>query len=126
MGGRVARVPEGESGIRQIGHREYIGGRWDEIGALQFDFLVAHGLRPEHVLLDIACGSFRLGVRAVPYLDAGNYHGIEKERRLIEIGAEQELGAALVAEKRPELIVSAVDEMALGAMAGEDGSPVVP
>jgi hypothetical protein len=27
-------------------HRESVGGRWDEIGALQADFLVSRGLRP--------------------------------------------------------------------------------
>ncbi len=32
-----------------------IGGRWEEIGRLQFDFLVAEGLMPAHTLLDIGC-----------------------------------------------------------------------
>ena len=40
--------PEGETGIQKIGHRAYVGGLWDEIGNLQFEFLVAKGLRPEH------------------------------------------------------------------------------
>ena len=30
--------------------------------------LLAEGLRPEHHLLDIGCGSLRLGCKAVPYL----------------------------------------------------------
>ena len=32
-------VPHGEKGIAKLGHREYIGGLWEEIGNLQFDFL---------------------------------------------------------------------------------------
>lgn len=99
--------PQGEEGVRQAGHRKYIGGAWDEIGTLQFDFLRARGLQPQHRLLDIACGSFRLGVKAVPYLDAGNYFGIEKEQALVDAGLALELGPELVAAKRPEIIVSA-------------------
>lgn len=106
---RLAR-PEGERGIRRLGHREYVGGNWDEIGQLQFDFLVSRGLRPEHYLLDIACGSLRLGVKAVPYLQAGHYLGIDKEAALIEAGVTNELGAVLYAEKKPVLIANAAFE----------------
>ena len=35
------------------------------------------GLRPEHRLLDFGCGALRLGVLAIPYLDAGNYFGVD-------------------------------------------------
>lgn len=103
-------APQGEAGVRAAGHRKYVGGAWDEIGQLQFDFLRGQGLRPDHVLLDIACGSFRLGVKAIPYLDRGHYLGIEKEQALIELGKDKELGVALMTEKAPELIVSAAFE----------------
>ena len=99
--------PQGEHGVRTAGHREYVGGLWEEIGQLQFEMLLAKGLRPEHHLLDIACGALRLGVKAIPYLEAGHYHGVEKERSLVEAGIERELGTALFAERMPELIVSA-------------------
>lgn len=48
--------PDGTVGMYLLGHREYVGGMWDEIGKLQFNFLLSRGLRPEHVFLDIACG----------------------------------------------------------------------
>jgi hypothetical protein len=96
----------GRAGIRQVGHREYVGGHWAEIGALQFDFLVEQGLRPGHVLLDIACGALRGGVHFIPYLEPGNYLGVDKERQLIELGLARELPPAIRAEKRPELLVS--------------------
>jgi hypothetical protein len=45
--------------IHDHGHRESVGGLWDEIGCPQLDFLVEQGLRPHDVLLDVACGSLR-------------------------------------------------------------------
>lgn len=74
-------------------HRSVIGGRWDEIGRLQFDALVARGLKPQHRLLDVGCGSLRGGVHFIPYLDAGNYYGLNINRSLIEAGLARELDA---------------------------------
>jgi hypothetical protein len=54
---------EGEDGIAKLGHRGYVGYMWEEIGTLQFDFLVSTGLRPDSYLLDIACSSLRLGAK---------------------------------------------------------------
>ena len=83
--GRRRWAMEGNMGVRMVGHRAYIGGRWEEWGRVEFEFMVSRGLRPEHVLLDIACGALRAGVHFIPYLDAGNYLGIEKELSLIHI-----------------------------------------
>ena len=101
----LRRPSEGTAGIQKLGHRNYVGGRWDEIGDLQFNFLVAHGLEPQSVLLDIACGSLRLGCRAIPYLAPGHYLGIEKEGELLRAGLEQELDPAVVQRQRPQLVV---------------------
>ncbi len=64
---------EGDKGIAKAGHRFYVGGHWEEIGKLQFDFLRSKGLKPESYLLDIACGSLRLGVKAIPFLEREHY-----------------------------------------------------
>lgn len=98
--------PEGDKGIEAVGHREYIGGNWDEIGTLQFNFLVSKGLKPESFLLDIACGSLRLGVKAIPYLEKGHYLGIEKESGLVEAGLGQEIDPTVKVEKAPRIIIS--------------------
>jgi SAM-dependent methyltransferase len=98
--------PEGEDGIRRLGHREYVGGMWDEIGKLQYEYILAQGLKPEHVLLDIACGSLRSGVHFINYLNSGNYLGVEKEAELIRLGVEDELGAEANAVKKPEFVIS--------------------
>lgn len=99
--------PQGEEDVGQPGHREYVGGRWEEIGRLQFQFLKNEGLEPTDVLLDIGCGSLRGGVHLIPYLERGHYLGIEKERELIERGIREEIGQDLQNKKEPSLVVSA-------------------
>jgi hypothetical protein len=99
-------IPEGLAGVLAIGHRDYVGGMWEEMGQLQFDFLLSRGLEPHHVLLDIACGSLRGGVHFIRYLDPGNYLGIEKEKALIKRALARELPPEVREEKRPELVVS--------------------
>jgi len=96
----------GEAGVAEKGHREYVGGMWDEIGKLQFDFLISKGLKPEHYFLDIACGSLRLGVKAIPYLEKFHYLGVEKEQSLIDAGKKKELQQEMLDIKQPELLVS--------------------
>ena len=100
------RLPEGYAGVRLLGHRRYVGGRWDEIGALQLRFMREQGLEPSHVFLDVACGALRGGVHFIRYLDSGHYLGIEKEESLVVAALARELPPELVREKRPALIVS--------------------
>lgn len=104
--GLIPTIPDGAAGVEQVGHRRYVGGDWGLVGRQQFELLLREGVQPNDVVLDIACGSFRLGVHLIPYLEPGNYLGIEKEAGLIEAGKRDELGAELVAERRPELVVS--------------------
>lgn len=75
-------------------HRDVIGGLWDEVGARQLDFLVGQGLHSGHRLLDIGCGTFRAGVKLVPYLDPGNYYGIDISSELLQAGYTREIAAA--------------------------------
>lgn len=68
-----------------------VGGLWEELGQLQFDFLVAQGLAPHHRLLDVGCGSLRAGVLLIPYLKDGHYFGVDKSSLLITAAREVEL-----------------------------------
>ncbi len=102
----AGRIPQGERGIRLLGHRLYVGGKWEEIGKLQFDYLVRQGLGPQDCFLDIACGALRGGVHFIRYLDAGRYLGLDREAALVEKGIEQELGQEVYEEKRPEFVIS--------------------
>ena len=72
-------------------HRDIVGGRWDETGRAQMALLLAEGLRPEHHLLDIGCGSLRLGCKAVPYLEPGHYWGTDLSGALMRQGYAAEL-----------------------------------
>jgi hypothetical protein len=82
-------------------HRAVIGGLWDELGVLQANFLKAHGLLPLHALIDIGAGSFRAGVKLVPYLDAGNYYATDLQAALLEAGYTHEIIPAGLAERFP-------------------------
>lgn len=104
-----AGAPPEESGdtiVDGIGHRSYVGGLWESLGSLQFRFLIDHGLEPQHVFVDIACGSLRAGVQFIPYLNAGNYLGIDVKQELIDAGIKDELGEKLYKLKRPEFVAS--------------------
>lgn len=100
----AALPPEGVEGVAVMGHRNYVGGMWDEIGQLQYDFLIQNGLQPSDVLLDIACGALRLGVKVIPYLDPGNYLGIEKEESLIQAAVAHEISAEVLSQKQPQIL----------------------
>jgi len=81
-----------------------VGGLWEEIGKLQFDYLVANGLRPEHRLLDIGCGTMRGGRHFIRYLGAGNYTGFDLSAASIE-AARRIVAAEGLTSKRPNLYV---------------------
>lgn len=72
-------------------HRQFVGGLWDEIGNLQFEFLKARGLRSDHLLLDVGCGALRGGVPMVRYLEPGHYYGLDLNEDLLQAGYEREL-----------------------------------
>lgn len=50
---------------------------WESHGKMQLAFMVSEGLRPSSTLLDIGCGVGRAARKFVPYLEAGNYVGID-------------------------------------------------
>jgi SAM-dependent methyltransferase len=50
---------------------------WLEIGQMQFDYLLKHGLQPGDRMLEIGCGNLRAGRLFIDYLDPGNYYGVD-------------------------------------------------
>jgi SAM-dependent methyltransferase len=72
----------------------------------QFKFLLAHGLAPEHRLLDIGCGTLRGGIPLIEYLHSGHYTGIEARPKVLDEG-RKELAEAGLEHKQPQLIAAA-------------------
>lgn len=103
---RLMKVGHGEKGVYEVGHRNYVGGLWEEIGSIQFDFLLSSGISPDCYFLDVGCGSLRLGVHMIPYLDEGRYFAVDKEESLITLGIQKELGEDVWNHKNPIIFVS--------------------
>ena len=91
------------------GHRSVVGGMWEVIGPLQRDFLVSQGLRPDHNLLDVGCGSLRGGVPLTGFLNANRYYGIDISKLLLDVGYEREIQRTELAAKLPRDHLFATD-----------------
>ncbi len=76
---------------------------WQMKRDFQIHFLQSVGLRPQHSLLDIGCGTLRGGIPLIRYLDAGRYTGVEVRDNVLEEG-RQELKEENLEHKRPTLI----------------------
>ncbi|MFB8246920.1 class I SAM-dependent DNA methyltransferase [Streptomyces sp. NPDC055952] len=79
--------------------------QWERIGRLQFDYLVGHGLRPHHRMLDIGCGNLRAGRLFIGHLDTGNYYGIDISPDIL-LAAQDTLVADKLQDKLPHLTLA--------------------
>jgi cyclopropane fatty-acyl-phospholipid synthase-like methyltransferase len=75
---------------------------YDLMGASQFRLLCTLGLRDTHKLLDFGCGSLRVGRLLLPYLQPGNYHGIEPNAWLVQDAIANEIGNDQIRIKQPK------------------------
>ncbi|HFD12654.1 MAG TPA: class I SAM-dependent methyltransferase [Crenotrichaceae bacterium] len=84
-------------------YRAYVGPPhdYDLISAMVFNLLTSLGLRQHHRVLDIGCGSLRIGRLLIPYLNQGNYFGVEPNRWLVNDGIKNETGRNLINIKKP-------------------------
>jgi SAM-dependent methyltransferase len=94
-----------------------IGGMWEEVGGLQYDFLVKRGLQPHHQMLDIGCGTLRGGRHFIRFLDAGHYTGTELSPRAIA-HAEELVEREGLSDKRPSLLVIESGELKFSEFPG--------
>ncbi len=104
-GGDVAYLGEGKK-AGEAHYRAFVGPPrdYDLIAAMCFNLLTCMGLRQQHRLLDIGCGSLRLGRLFIPYLNVGHYVGLEPNAWLVEEGIRNETGKALIDIKRPRFL----------------------
>ena len=90
-------------------YRAYVGppDEFDFMGATQFALAIALGLREEHRLLDVGCGSLRAGRLMLQYLLPGRYFGIEPNERLWREIVAKEIGNDLLTLKQPRFSANA-------------------
>lgn len=74
-------------------YKSFVGpaDKYEMIGQIQFSILKDQGLKEDSKVLDIGCGSLRLGKRLIPYLDENCYYGIEPEIWLVEEALKNEV-----------------------------------
>ena len=89
-------------------YRAYVGPPedYDLIAAMTFNLLTTLGLRQHHSLLDVGCGSLRIGRLLIPYLNQGKYFGVEPNEWLVDEGIRRELGKSLLEIKGPMFFFS--------------------
>jgi SAM-dependent methyltransferase len=85
-------------------YRAYVGRPelYDLIAAMTFNLLTTLGLRQHHSMLDVGCGSLRIGRLLIPYLNKDKYIGIEPNEWLVRQGIRHEIGETLLQIKRPK------------------------
>jgi len=76
---------------------------WTEAGRSTFArYRTMLDLRPAHSVVDLGCGSLRMGYQFIDYLDRGRYLGIELVPELLAMGREL-IGKELLEAKAPTL-----------------------
>ena len=89
----------------ELNPQEAVGGQWEIIGQLQFEFLVKRGLSPNHTMLDIGCGTLRGGRHFIKYLNISNYYGMDISPKAIEYAKQLVINEEL-SEKKPRIILN--------------------
>lgn len=89
-------------------YRAYVGppADYDLVAAMTFNLLAALGCRQHHRVLDVGCGSLRVGRLLIPYLNVGGYAGVEPHDWLVSEGIEKEVGEDQVRVKKPRFHVA--------------------
>jgi SAM-dependent methyltransferase len=107
----VMRSDTARSAAAAVGSKTHES--WLQLGQMQFDYLVSHGLKPDMRMLDIGCGNLRAGRLFIDYLDAGNYYGndispdilLAAQRTVVEYGLQHKLpNLALVSDLKLDFL----------------------
>lgn len=85
--------------------REAVGGLWETLGQFQLDILKRQGLKSDHHLLDIGCGSLRGGLHFIKYLEPEHYWGLEISAKILQAG-ERFVEQSGIAKRHPHLLLT--------------------
>jgi SAM-dependent methyltransferase len=100
-----ARIKGGEAG--EVDFRN--------AGAPRFrKFRKTVGLEPRHRVIDYGCGSLRVGLHLMKFLEAGNYFGLDVTMQFIDVGRKL-IGADDVAAREPRLAAITPESLAEAA-----------
>jgi SAM-dependent methyltransferase len=105
----VMRHDVQESPDRAVG--SHSRARWLAVGQMQFDHLVARGLRPDHDLLEVGCGNLRAGWRLIAYLEPHRYTGIDISPDIL-LAANTTIEERGLQDREPQLRL--VDDLRFG------------
>lgn len=80
-----------------------VGGiiKHDILSIIQFAILCRLNIRMFSNVLDIGCGSLSLGKLLIPFLNEGNYYGIEPNKLVLQQNLKNELGNGIKKAKKP-------------------------
>lgn len=78
---------------------------WKKKRQFQIDYLLEQGLRPEHRVMDLGCGTLRGGIPIIDHVEAGNYYGIEVRSEVIA-EAHREIRKSGLAHKAASLVIA--------------------
>ena len=73
-------------------------GDFDVIGTIELGILRMEGLRPEDKVVDFGCGTGRLAVHLIPFLNGGHYVGIDIAQSMLQ--AAQQLVSQRIQKPR--------------------------
>lgn len=59
-------------------------GKFEQAGRGSLAAAIAHGLNPDHKLLDIGAGCMRIGWWLIQYIEPRNYHAVEPNKEMID------------------------------------------
>jgi cyclopropane fatty-acyl-phospholipid synthase-like methyltransferase len=76
---------------------------WESKRAFQIDFLHRFGLKSEHYLLDVGCGTLRGGLPLIAYLEKEHYFGFDVSEEVLAEG-RKELEESGLNWKRPTIM----------------------
>ena len=79
---------------------------YDLVAAMAMGLLTTLGLRQHHQVLDIGCGSLRVGRLLIPYLNRGGYTGLEPNEWLVQDGIANEVGQDQIDIKQSHFVFS--------------------
>jgi SAM-dependent methyltransferase len=96
-----------------------VGGNWEQLGKLQFQFVTEYYLLPSHYMLDIGCGTLRGGRHFIRYLHPNRYFGLDISPKALEFGRKL-IADECLSNKSPTLILSRNKNMKFFELSGQE------